>query len=102
MNNKKEWEAEKIINKRYATLAAAVFEQAVIDASDKQAPVDIFLDAIVWLRVYGLNYLNELLGVNVGRVQYNELLQDLLDGNCQMLGHKRSSLSQLEEVKNGR
>jgi len=99
MNNKKEWEAERIINERYANLAAAVFEQAVRDASDKHAPVDIFLDAIVWLRVYGLKYLNELLGVNVGQVQYNELLQDLLDGNCQMLWHKRIIKDQLEEVK---
>lgn len=99
MNNKKEWEAERIINERYANLAAAVFEQAVRDASDKKAPVYIFLDAIVWLRVYGLKYLNELLGVNVGQVQYNELLQDLLDGSCQMLWHKRIIKDQLEEVK---
>jgi len=102
MNELREYESERIINERYATLAAAVFEQAVMDASDKQSPVDTFLESIVWLRVYGLFFLNEMLGVNVGRVQYNELLQDLLDGNCQMRGHKRSSLSQLEEVKNGR
>lgn len=99
MNNKKEWEAERIINKRYANLAAAVFEQAVIDASDKQAPVDIFLDAIVWLRVYGLNYLSEIAGVNIGEEKYNQLLKDLLDGNCQNIGHKRIRQNQLNEVE---
>ena len=68
----------------YRSLAAAIFSQAVFDATDKRGTVEKFIGSYTWLKLGGYYFLTEILAMDLDQSKYDRFLNQLKSGEYEM------------------